>query len=199
MCFQTKESVIKSSSCNLGHGLTKHTFQTMCPRAMPKIYRVRFATSKHQWMERKDLSLLSLALHRPKHGHYDTHFYKWPLIWGPHLRHYRHDAGTQGLDSFGAVMEASQPASAGLHSKTFPLLLCLQFSYTPGVHLRMTPVTLCLRSLTLSCTRDHICPSKGRSGSRLVSGTGRTKQCCSRAVIEMKLFSFARAIPEADP
>lgn len=195
MCFQTKESAIKSSSCNSGHGPTKHTFQTL----RSKIHPACFATSKHQWMERKDLSLPSLALHRPKCGHYDPNFYKWPLIWGPHLRHYRHNAGTQGLDSFGVVMEASQPASAGLHSKTFTLLLCLQFSYTPGVHLRMTPVTLCLRSLTLSFTRDHICPSKSRAGSRLVSGTGQTKQRYSRAVIEMKLLSFAKAIPEADP
>ena len=96
-------------------------------------------------------------------------------------------------------MEASQPGPEGLHSKTFPLLLCLQFSCAPGVHLGTSPVTLCSRSLTSSRMRDLICSSKGRAGLRLVSGTGQTKRCYSRAVTELKLLGFAKATPEADP
>lgn len=88
------------------------------------------------------------------------------------------------------VIEASQPRSEGLHSKSIPLLLCLQF-YTPGDPL-----------LKEFCLVMHEGPHlflKRQSWFKLISGFGQTKRLCSRAVIEMKLLGFARAIPEDKP
>lgn len=140
---------------------------------MSKIYHACLAMSKHQRGEGSLVSAL-LALHRSKHRYHEPQVYKWSLVWGFHSRHQSHAVSTQGSLSFGVVVEESQPEPEGLHSKTLPLLQSI-CSPTLLMSMRISPVTLCLKSLTFSCMRGIICFSKGRASSRLVSGIGQTK------------------------
>lgn len=64
-------------------------------------------------------------------------------------------------------MDASQPWSEGLHSKSIPLLLCLQFSYTPSDPL--------LKEFCLVMHEGPHLSHKRQSWFKLISGFGQTK------------------------